>query len=201
MALLYSIDRAIFLFFNRTLSNPVFDFIMPYITEEDYWRIPIFLIWLALIIFGGKKGRIVALLVVLILTLSDQMSSSVIKPWVRRVRPCFVVEGAHMLIRQSRSFSFPSSHASNMAAMAVLFSIKYPRFKAVFISIATLVVYSRIYVGVHYPLDILSGALLGLLCVAVVLLCERWITTIRDKRKSSGNDETSSKPHCSNIRE
>jgi undecaprenyl-diphosphatase len=122
---------------------------------------------------------------VVILTMSDQLSSHVIKPWVGRIRPCFVVEGVRLLIRQSRSFSFPSSHASNMAAMAVLFSVKYPRYKIAFIALAALVAYSRIYVGVHYPADILGGALLGTFCAAIVLLIEGRIRVILRRRKSS----------------
>ncbi len=183
MELLYSIDCSVLLFLNRTLANPFFDFIMPYITEEDYWRIPIGVVWFALVIFGGKKGRITALLVVVILTLSDQLSSAVIKPWVNRVRPCFVVEGVRLLIDQSGSPSFPSSHAANMAAMATLFSVKYRRYTAVFISIAGLVAYSRIYVGVHYPSDLLGGALVGVLCAAAVLGVERWVRKLWQERK------------------
>ena len=196
MEFLYSIDRTVFLFFNRTVANPVFDFIMPIITELDYWRIPIFLMLLALLIFGGKKGRIVVLLVAIIVTMSDQLSSHVIKPLVGRVRPCFVVEGVRLLIHQSRSFSFPSSHASNMASMATLFSVKYPRYKIAFISLAALVAYSRIYVGVHYPADILGGAILGTLCAAIVLLTERRISDILRRRKSSkkAQDAVEGKP-------
>ena|GEM_PF-203814 len=185
MEFLYSIDRAVFLFLNRTVANRVFDFLMPIITEKDYWMIPIVLALLSLIIFGGKKGRIVVLLVAVILTMSDQLSSHVVKPWVERVRPCFVVEGVRLLIRQSRSFSFPSSHASNMAAMATLFSVKYPRYKIAFIVFAALVAYSRIYVGVHYPADILGGAVLGFLCAVCVLEIERWIRRLWQKRKTS----------------
>jgi undecaprenyl-diphosphatase len=184
MEFLYSIDRTVFLFFNRTVANPVFDFIMPIITELDYWRIPIFLMLLALLIFGGKKGRIVVLLVAIIVTMSDQLSSHVIKPLVGRTRPCFVVEGVRLLIHQSRSFSFTSSHASNMAAMATLFSVKYPRYKIAFITLAALVAYSRIYVGVHYPADILGGAILGTLCAAIVLWIERRIVVIWHRRKA-----------------
>lgn len=197
MSLLYTVDRGLFLFFNRTLSNPVLDFAMPYITESDYWRIPILVVWLALMIFGGKKGRIVALLVIIIITLSDQVSSSVIKSWVRRVRPCFEVDGVRLLIRQSRSFSFPSSHASNMSAMATLFSVKYPGYKYIFISIAVLVAYSRMYVGVHYPSDILGGAVLGISCAVAVLFIERWFSNLLNRRKSVQVDAYAPKQHPS----
>jgi len=183
MDLLYAIDRTLFLFLNRTVANPVFDWLMPIITEEHNQYIPILLIWLTLMIFCGKKGRITGLLIIVIITLSDQLSSSVIKPLVGRTRPCFVVDGVRLLIDQSRSFSFPSSHATNMAAAATLFSVKYPRGRIVIISIAAAVAYSRIYVGVHYPSDLIGGAILGVLCAAVVLMAERLITQWYQNRK------------------
>ena len=175
MSFLYSLDTALFLFLNRGFANPVFDVVMPFVTDVHHWRIPIFIIWLALIIFGKKKGRVTALLVVVILVLSDQLSSSVIKPWINRIRPCFVVEGVRLLIEQSGSPSFPSSHAANMAAMAVLFSVKYRKFAALFIAIALMVSYSRIYVGVHYPSDLLGGWMVGIACASAVLMAEKQI--------------------------
>lgn len=179
---LYSIDKNLFLLLNSKAVNSFLDRVMPFITESDNWTIPIAVIWLSLIIFGGKKGRITALLVILVLTLSDQLSSSVIKPLVGRVRPCFTVEGARLLINQSRSASFPSSHAANMAAMATLFSYRYSRYKWIFIFIAAVVAYSRIYVGVHYFSDALGGAVLGILGALLVLKIWEWFCKIWDKK-------------------
>ncbi len=188
---LYEIDRTVFVLINQSLSNRLFDFIMPYITGLDYWRIPIFLAWLALIIFGGQKGRITALLVVIILTLSDQLSSAVIKPWVNRLRPCFALDNVRLLIDQSRSPSFPSSHAANNAAMASLFSARYRRYTPIFISIALLVSYSRIYVGVHYPSDVLGGLMVGVLCCTLILLLEREVHSVwlKVKEQRSNKEE------------
>ncbi len=188
MDFLYAVDRTLFLFLNRTVANPVLDWLMPIITEEHNQYIPILLIWLTLMIFCGKKGRITGLLIIIIITLSDQLSSSVIKPLVGRTRPCFVVDGVRLLIDQSRSFSFPSSHATNMAAAATLFSVKYPRGRIIIISIAAAVAYSRIYVGVHYPSDLVGGAILGVLCAAVVLMAERLIVQWSQKRKRDTSD-------------
>ncbi|MBN2416509.1 phosphatase PAP2 family protein [bacterium] len=173
---LYGIDKTLFLFLNSGLANSVFDTVMPFVTDADNWRIPLGAAWLALLLFGGRRGRIAALLAVVVLTLSDQVSSSLLKPLIGRVRPCFAVEGARLLIRQSRSFSFPSSHAANNAALALFFSVKYPRATWVFITIAVLVGYSRIYVGVHYPSDVAGGFLVGAACAAVVLQGERTAT-------------------------
>ncbi len=189
---LYSLDRGLFLLLNRGAANPVFDVVMPFITEANHWKLPLALAWLALMIFGGKKGRIAGLMAVIILTLSDQLSSSVLKPLLARIRPCFAVEGARLLITQSGSFSFPSSHASNNAALAFLFSVKYPRYKWIFITIAALVAYSRIYVGVHYPSDVAGGILLGVLCALAILAAEKgftrlWISLKRSDRPRERN--------------
>ena len=192
MDFLLSIDTQLFLILNRGVANPVFDIIMPFITESDNWKIPMAIIWLSLIVFGGKKGRITALLIVLVITLSDQLSSSVIKPLVARIRPCFTVENARLIIHQSHSKSFPSSHAANMSAAALLFSVYYPRFKWIFISIAILVAYSRIYVGVHYPADILAGAVLGVLCTIIVLQTKKAAVMLWNKKI---------KPFCIKLKE
>lgn len=185
---MYSVDEAVFLMLNRGVANSVFDVIMPIITEEHNQMIPIAVAWLSLVIFGGKKGRITALLVIVLITLSNYLSSEVIKPLVGRVRPCFVVEGARLLIDQSRSPSFPSSHATNNAAWAALFSVKFPRLKWVFIFIAGMVAYSRVYIGVHYPSDLIAGGLLGVACAFFVLFLEKKFIELWNRRKLMKGD-------------
>jgi undecaprenyl-diphosphatase len=192
MDFLYSIDKAIFFFFNRSLSNPVLDWLMPFITTEAHWTIPIVLIWLSLILFGGRKGRITALLVVVILLLTDQIVNFVIKPLVGRTRPCFVLEPVRLLIHQPHSHSFPSSHAANMASMATLFTVRYRKYAAWFISIALLVSISRIYVGVHYPSDVAAGLVIGTLFASAILRMEQCVEKHRsDKRRIKGNSNYS----------
>ncbi|MCK5148383.1 phosphatase PAP2 family protein [bacterium] len=182
---LQNIDAALFLLLNRGVANPVFDVVMPFITEADHWTIPMALGFLALIIFGGKKGRITAALVVVIIALTDQITCAVIKPLVGRVRPCFVLESARLLIGQSGSPSFPSAHASNNAAIAMMVLLRYPRAKWWFIGLALSVAYSRIYVGVHYPVDVLAGLLLGAAIGFGVVRgwnrIEKWLASRRSK--------------------
>jgi undecaprenyl-diphosphatase len=177
MDFLYQIDVMLFRFINGTLANPLFDWLMPIVTEEDNWRIPILLIVLAFLIFGGRKGRITILLLIFVITMSDQISSFVIKPLFSRVRPCFVLDNVRLLIDQSGSPSFTSSHAANLAAMAMLFSWRYRRRMWLPISLALFISYSRIYVGVHYPSDILGGWIIGIFCATVVLLVRYGIET------------------------
>lgn len=175
---LYSIDVAIFHFINVTLANPVGDFLWPLITNYDRFlpvRIAILAVWLALIVKGGARGRTAALLLIPVILCSDKLSSAVIKDLFSRARPCHeiggvpIVQGIHMLVDCGPGKSFPSSHAVNNFAFAALFSSYYPRWCAAFYAWASLVALSRPAVGVHYPSDVLGGAVIGV-CVALALV-------------------------------
>ncbi len=161
--ILQSIDTGIFYFINVTLANPVTDAVMPFITVEKHWYIFYAIMWLYMMIAGGKKGRTVALLVLLLALVSDQLSSNFIKDFVQRTRPCHVLQGVHLLVGCNDSFSFPSSHAVNNFAGAFFFSHFYPKLKYGLYTGAFLMAISRIFCGVHYFSDILGGAVIGLL--------------------------------------
>jgi len=170
-------DTWLFFIINKTLANPVFDLLMPIITNDKIFRLPILLIWIVLIIFGGKRGRIVAFLILLTILLSDQLSSFVVKPLFARIRPCNVLSGVRLLVPCSGSYSFTSSHATNLFAAAGLFANFYRKGKWYFFGYAALVAYSRPYVGVHYPLDVIGGALLGLISAQVILILYKKVLT------------------------
>ena len=171
---LVSIDTALFVFLNVRLANSVFDSAMPVITNDWLLRVVFLMIVLSLAIFGKKQGRVAAVLLVISVLLSDQMSSHLIKPLVARIRPCHVVPTVHLLVDCSQGLSFPSSHAANSFAPAVLISLIYRKRIWLFLAIAGVVAYSRIAVGVHYPFDVLTGALLGSLCGMVVYAAYRF---------------------------
>ena len=181
----YQIDHYLFVLINSKLANPVFDFLMPIITNGVIWRYPIGLAVLVLFIFGGKKGRLAALFGGILILLSDQTSSHVLKPIFHRIRPCHVVEELRLLVNCSNSFSFPSSHATNNFAAAVFFSSKYRRATPYLFTIAVLVSYSRTYVGIHYPLDLAGGAVLGMFCAFAVMGLELQVLPLFSKRKKS----------------
>lgn len=164
------LDVALFYLLNARLANPQFDVIMPFLTDLDNWRVVIALGLLALLVFGGKKGRVATLLLIITVTATDQTSSHLIKPLVERIRPCNVLPGARLLVGCSGAFSFPSSHASNLFGAAVIFSRSYPAVSPLFFLIAGMGAYSRVYVGVHYPSDVLAGALLGGACAWLVVV-------------------------------
>lgn len=174
---LQSIDTTLFFFFNQDLANPVFDTLMPFITNKKSWY-PVWLITIVLLIWkGGKRGRWTVLIALLAVGLADPLVIRVIKPFFERIRPCNALDNVHLLVRKSRAYSMPSAHAANFFAAATVFSYFYRKYQWIFWMIAALVAYSRIAVGVHYPFDVLVGAIMG---VAGSVL---WISILRKKIK------------------
>ena len=164
-----NLDKELFLFINLKLQNRVFDFLMPFITEFKNWRILFILVILAMLIFGRKKERIAAVLVLIVLAVADSSVNLLLKHWFGRVRPCNVFPQVHLLAGCSHSGSFPSSHAANIFATGSILTFFYRRVWLIWMAIAVTVSFSRIYVGVHYPLDVLGGAVYGILLSIVIL--------------------------------
>ena len=151
---------------------------MPIITDRARFIIPLTLIWVFAFWRAGKRGRIIAALTLVVIAAGDQISAHVLKPIFLRTRPPYALEHVRLLVDTTRSFSFPSAHASNAFAVASFVSSFYRRTKVALYIVAVLLAYSRVYVGVHYPSDILGGAALGLalgLCAAV--LTKRYLQT------------------------
>ncbi len=166
MDFLNALDVKLFYFINRGLENNFFDLIMPIITNVRYWRIPLIIIFLSLFIWGDKKGKKTFLLCLITLILSDQVSSSLLKPLFHRLRPYKVLDNVHKLVG-SGGFSLPSSHAANIFSMAMVITYIWRRAWIAFLvfGIAVVVGFSRVYVGVHYPLDVAAGVIVGGVCV------------------------------------
>ncbi len=166
---LLNIDISLFYLINGTISNPVLDKVMPFITNLNNWIIAYLILILGLIIYGGKQGRIAAILIILGIAINDQVCSNLFKDLIDRLRPCLTLSDVHLLVNCGPGKSMPSSHAANNFNLAVILSYFFPRFRASFFTIASLVALSRVYVGVHYPSDIIVGAILGYL-IAYLLI-------------------------------
>jgi undecaprenyl-diphosphatase len=104
------------------------------------------------------------------------MSASVFKPFFERLRPCHSLDEVRLLVNCGGKYGFPSSHATNISGFAMLFSIIYSRYWYWFWLIAVLIGFSRIYVGVHYPGDVLFGYVIGILIAIVVYICYSFLT-------------------------
>ncbi|HWV73209.1 MAG TPA: phosphatase PAP2 family protein [Pseudosphingobacterium sp.] len=161
-------DTDLFLLINQDMANTFFDWLMPHLRNPYTWA-PLYLF---IIIFSirmyKKRGVIMILFLLLTFGAADFISASVIKPIVKRVRPCneITLQGeVANRIRCGSGYSFPSSHASNHFAMALFLIMVYKnRWKhIVWLGLlwAFAISFAQIYVGVHYPLDVLGGALFG----------------------------------------
>ncbi|MCI0707731.1 MAG: phosphatase PAP2 family protein [Ignavibacteriae bacterium] len=169
---LYSIDRALFYFINHTLQNPLFDLVMPVLTDLNKQPVAIVifaLLWLLLLAKGGRAGRIAALLLIPTIYFSDQLNSTFLKHIFDRLRPCHALEDVHILVPCGSGFSFPSSHAVNNFAAAIVLAFYIPKGKWWFYSFAAAMAFSRPYVGAHYPSDILVGSVVGVGCGALII--------------------------------
>jgi undecaprenyl-diphosphatase len=185
MEYILEIDTTLFYFINLTLQNPVFDWLMPFITERNHW----FPVWgvavVGLLWKGGRKGRIVVLLIIPVIFLSDQISAHVLKPLIARSRPCVALPDVHLLVGMKTSYSFPSAHAANFFATATFFNHFYPKYRWWYFTAASMVALSRVFIGVHYPLDIIVGGILGAACTYFVIYIWQWTEMILKKRKES----------------
>jgi undecaprenyl-diphosphatase len=169
MDVLYSLDLWLFRLGNRTLANPVFDFLLPILTNERYFIVPYVIILLLLVWKGGRAGRLCVGIVLLTIILGDQINSSIIKEAVGRIRPCHVLPDVRLLVGCGAGKSFPSTHAVNNFAAATVFGYFYRSARPYLFGFATLVAYTRVYCGVHYPFDVLGGAVFGIVLALLVL--------------------------------
>jgi undecaprenyl-diphosphatase len=170
MNFLADLDHALFRFFNGTLANPVGDALWPLITDYDKFlpvRLVLLAVWILLLWKGGRRGRTVAVMIIPLLFLTDRVTNGILKELFMRARPCHtidgvpVVQGLHLIVDCGPGQSFPSSHAVNNFAIATLFSWYFRRGTPWFMLWAALVAFSRVAVGVHFPLDVLGGAVIG----------------------------------------
>lgn len=169
MDVLYSLDLWLFRLGNQTFANPVFDFLLPILTNEKYFIIPYAVILLLLIWKGGRTGRLCVGIVLLTIILGDQINSSLIKEAVGRIRPCHILPDVRLLVGCGAGKSFPSTHAVNNFAAATIFGYFYRSARPYLFSFAALVAYTRVYCGVHYPSDVLGGAVFGVGLALLVL--------------------------------
>lgn len=170
---LLQLDQQWFSAINQGIANPVFDVLMPILRNRLTW-VPLYLVatYFAIKKFG-RTGGFMLLFGVLCFALADYTSASILKPWVARLRPCNTPGlSVRSLVNCGTGFSFPSSHASNHFALAVFFVVLFGRqFKlAIVLPLfwAFSIAFAQVYVGVHFPIDVMSGACIGAL-IGIVL--------------------------------
>ena len=183
------IDHALFLLFNKTLALPAIDPFMIFMTRS-HTLVQIFILLLSLYLLSTlvitkndthyslgffPKQILPALILIssalLVYALSDAIPHRIIKPIVGRLRPCnpnYFIDGVHQFLTGGRfllgtktSLSMPSIHALSSFTQALFWGTLFPKSRWWLLAFAAFIAYTRVYVGVHYPGDILVGALLG----------------------------------------
>ena len=154
---------------------------MPPFDDTKYY-IPIMLLPFLFAVILDKKNRWkLAVLIPLVIILVDQ-SGLFIKKTILRPRPWAGMAPDlvnHLVAQKGKSYSFPSNHAANISGLAMVFSAIYRKYKNLFWTIAGIVIFSRVYIGVHYPSDVIAGCLIG--TFYGLLLIKSWEYFKRDK--------------------
>jgi undecaprenyl-diphosphatase len=164
------IDQALFHQINGVWHHPILDAVLPWTRHSNNW-IPLYIGLLGWLVYKiGWKTLKWILFALINVGLTDQISSSVFKPFFHRLRPCndpeLMGKTRLLLDHCSGGFSFTSSHAANHFGLAMFIFITWgvvqQRYTTFFFLWAGVISFAQTYVGVHYPLDIIGGAIIGL---------------------------------------
>ena len=180
---IHSFNITTFYLINNSLSNNILNTIIPYFTNLGS-IVVLSLLCALLYLIGGKKGKKVALMGLMGLALTS-MVVLIVKPLVAEPRPFLVLAHVNLLVKETGIYSFPSGHSSLIFTIATILGLNYEfkifnkNIRLIYptLIIAGLVGFSRIYLGVHYPLDVLAGAIIGISSGLIIMKISKYIFT------------------------
>lgn len=166
---LLQLDFLLFELLNGKWHNTLFDTILPVWRSQYFWA-PLYLFFFTFLIYNYHPKTILGIIAFFLLTffLSDQLSAGVIKSLLPRLRPCRtpeLLETVRLLVPCGSGKSFVSAHATNHFAIAVYTGLilkqNFNWLLGVLLAWAASIAYAQVYVGVHFPFDVIGGAFLG----------------------------------------
>ena len=162
-----------FLYFLQELHNPILDKIMVFITKLGNGG----LLWigLAVVMLFFKKYRKCAISIGIALVFKELLGNMILKELIMRERPCWIDPTVELLIKSPSGFSFPSGHTFDAFASSFTIFLNHKKEGIAAMVVASLIAFSRMYVFVHFPTDILGGMILGIgVAVLAYFIVHRW---------------------------
>jgi undecaprenyl-diphosphatase len=172
---LLTLDINLLNLINQKLTAIWLDYVMLFLTNQKFWlpMLGVVVIWGA--IRWKPYFRMTCLTLLIIIPLLEGISSHIFKKIIYRPRPCKELP-VRLITSCSRVSSFPSSHAVSSMGSAAWVSLRHPKATVYLMVFAFLIGYSRIYVGVHYPSDVLAGFILGwLVALLIYFASKKWL--------------------------
>lgn len=184
LSYLKELDAGWFERINDSLHNSFLDWLLPLVSNAGNGGMIWIVLGLVFFALGRVETKKTAVLMVMALFVSFLAGEEGLKQLFQRPRPFETVPGVQLLVLPPQSFSFPSGHAANAFASCLILARRIPALAWPAYGLAVTMALSRVYVGVHYPLDILAGSLLGIACALLVLKYEEAVFRLAEKVKA-----------------
>jgi undecaprenyl-diphosphatase len=167
MPSIQNLDNSVLLYIKDNMHGHIMDRAMVIITTLGNGGI----IWImiAILLMSNKKYRNIGFMALVALILSTVLGEGILKHVIQRIRPSADIPAVNLLISKPLSYSFPSGHTTSSFAVAGVLAKYFKDYALEFFSLASVIAFSRLYLYVHYPTDVLAGIVLGLICSKVTI--------------------------------
>lgn len=162
------VDNTILRWINVKFRNKTFDKIMPIITSAG--NLGIIWIVISVLLITKKDYRVLGQTILIALVITTIIGEGIIKNIVKRKRPFYGNDDKELLISRPITYSFPSGHTASSFAVATVFIKTDNAASLEIMLLACLIAFSRIYLGVHYPSDVIGGGIIGTLCGLITVM-------------------------------